>query len=260
MKSKEFRVFIAIPAYGGSLTVNTFHGILDLIEWSKKNLVKIKIETLSQESLISRGRNKMVDMAINDKDFDPTHFLFVDSDIGFSSKNFERLLNFNKDIACGVYPLKDIHWAEIIQLVNQNKSIEPFELESKSYEYTINFLDRKNIVHENGFVKVKDAATGFMLVKMDVFKEIQKKYPDRFFKSRMFIDGKMEDKQMYDFFPVGINLDNENKTKLYLSEDYFFSELWRNAGGEIWSDISMPLSHYGFYTFKGSIGYKFTKK
>jgi hypothetical protein len=36
--------------------------------------------------------------------------------------------------------------------------------------------------------------------------------------------------------------------------------LWLECGGDIWADISMPLTHFGNRAFKGHVGSLFAKK
>ena len=57
----------------------------------------------------------------------------------------------------------------------------------------------------------------------------------------------------YDLFAVG---PYQTKGQIrYLSEDYYFSRLWtEECGGEIWADLSMPLTHFGNRAFKGHVG------
>jgi len=64
----------------------------------------------------------------------------------------------------------------------------------------------------------------------------------------------------YDLFCAGIYETSPGK-KRYLSEDYYFSRLWLECGGEIWADIAMPLTHFGNRAFKGSCWFfNFQKK
>jgi hypothetical protein len=44
----------------------------------------VRIETLPTESLISRARNKFVTKFLENKEFNGTHLLFIDADIGFT--------------------------------------------------------------------------------------------------------------------------------------------------------------------------------
>ena len=61
----------------------------------------------------------------------------------------------------------------------------------------------------------------------------------------------------YDLFAVGPykTKTREGKPQIrYLSEDYYFSRLWQECGGEIWADLAMPLTHFGNRAFKGHVG------
>ena len=115
LPNKKFKIFLGMPMYGGMLSEATLHGLLDLQSWSlnpKKN-VAMRIQTMGNESLITRARNTIVSMMLDDKDFVATHLLFIDADIGFSWHNIERLLCADKDIACGVYPRKHIYLEKV---------------------------------------------------------------------------------------------------------------------------------------------------
>ena len=65
--------------------------------------VGLRFQSMGSESLITRARNTIVSMMMDDKDFVATRLLFIDADIGFSWRNIERLLCADKDVVCGVY-------------------------------------------------------------------------------------------------------------------------------------------------------------
>jgi len=48
---------------------------------------------------------------------------------------------------------------------------------------------------------------------------------------------------------------SKDDTKRYLSEDYFFSQMIRRAGGRIWLCPWMSLSHVGSFVFGGSLAH-----
>ena len=92
------------------------------------------------------------------------------------------------------------------------------------------------------------AATGFMLIKTDVFKKIIDKRPD--LKYTNDVDGYMSaGDNFYDFFTVGVNQSN----KKYESEDYGFCQLWRSLGGQIHVIPSINLTHTGRNHYPGNI-------
>jgi hypothetical protein len=257
LKDKNFKIFLGIPMYGGVLTENTMRGLLELQQWSIAHGVGMCISTMSNESLITRARNTIVSMMMDKTDYIATHLLFIDADIGFSSQNIERLLCADKDVVCGIYPRKHIHWEKVIEAMKQNPNATEKELEVKSLGYNLNFDDSQNVNMKDGFCKVQEAATGMMLVKRDVFTKMKNKYPDRKYKSDQIINGKYYfSDNSYDFFAVG----KYPGIDRYLSEDYYFSRLWLDCGGEIWADASMPLTHFGNIEFKGHVGTIFQNK
>ena len=87
-----------MPMYGGLLTEPTLHGLLELQSWSMKAGVQMRIQTMGNESLITRARNTLVSMMLDQTDFAATHLLFIDADIGFSWQNIERLICADKDV------------------------------------------------------------------------------------------------------------------------------------------------------------------
>ena len=260
IKDQNFKVFLGMPMYGGMLSESTLHGLLELQQWSQAHNVGLRIQTMGNESLITRARNTIVSMMMDDKEFIATHLLFIDADIGFTSFNIERLLCADKDIACGIYPRKHIYFNKIKQAIQDNPNAGEAELEAKSLGYNVNFDDPSNLTHENGFSKVNEAATGMMLVKRKVFRAMFKKFPERKYESDQIVNGgPYKSDNCYDLFAVGPykTLDQIR----YLSEDYYFSRLWtEECGGEIWADLSMPLTHFGNRPFKGHVGSLIAKK
>jgi hypothetical protein len=67
------KIYIAIPCYGGLVSELTFHSLINSIQWFQQNNIAVKIKTLGSESLISRARNKMMTMFLDDRQFDGTH-------------------------------------------------------------------------------------------------------------------------------------------------------------------------------------------
>jgi len=264
LKNKNFKIFLGMPMYGGMLTESTLHGLLELQTWTQANGVGMRIQTMGNESLITRARNTIVSMMMDSTDFIATHLLFIDADIGFTYKNIERLLCADKDIVCGIYPRKHIYFDKIKSALEKNPEAQDDELEAKSLGYNVNFDDPLNLVGEHGFFPVNEAATGMMLVKRHVFRTMFKKFPERKYESDQIVNGRAyKSDNCYDLFAVG---PYETKSKngvaqiRYLSEDYYFSRLWQECGGDIWADLSMPLTHFGNRAFKGHVGSLVAKK
>ena len=233
-----------MPLYEGNISHVTLTGIIDLVQWFALKKIEYKFYFISKDSLVSRARNTIVTKFLDDEEFDGTHLFFLDADIGFSHKNFERLLNFNKDLVCGVYPTKGINWERLKTL--DNRTVKPQNL----MNYNVNFIDPSNIKLDNGFAEVKEGATGFMLIKKEVFLKLKDNYSDLKFTPRpsSILSGS---DNCYDFFKVGNYKDKKGNVN-YLSEDFYFSTLWRDMGGTIFADLTSELSHLGKFSFYGS--------
>ena len=240
-----------MPLYEGNISHVTLTGIIDLIQWFSSKNIEYKFYFISKDSLVSRARNTIVTKFLDDEDFSGTHLFFLDADIGFSHKNFERLLDYNKDLVCGVYPTKGINWERLKTL--DNKTVKPQNL----MNYNVNFIDPSNIKLENGFTEVKEGATGFMLIKKEVFLKLKDNYSDLKFTPRpsSILSGS---ENCYDFFKVGNYKDKKGNVN-YLSEDFYFSTLWRDIGGKIFADLTSELSHLGKYSFYGSPSFNLKK-
>ena len=259
IKNQNFKVFLGMPMYGGLLTENTMHGLLSLQQWTMANGVGLRFQSMGNESLITRARNTMVTMMLDQQDYVATHLLFIDADIGFSAENIQRLLQADKDVVCGIYPRKHIHLEKIKKILEENPEATEDEIEVKALGYTLNFDDPLNVGVDHGYCKVNEAATGMMLVRREVFIKMQEAYPERKYESDQIINGQsFKSDNCYDLFSVGPYMTAGQKR--YLSEDYYFSRLWQECGGEIWADVSMPLTHFGNRAFRGHVGSLFANK
>ena len=141
LKDKNFKIFLGMPMYGGILTENTMHGLLQLQQWSIARGVGLRLQSMGNESLITRARNTLVSMMMDQTDYVATHLLFIDADIGFSAQNIERLLCAEKDVACGIYPRKHIHFEKVKQILKENPNATEDEIEVKCLGYNLNFDD-----------------------------------------------------------------------------------------------------------------------
>ena len=253
MSEKKIGVMVATPCYGGLLSEGYLHGILSLTQSAAKNKFKVHLNTMGNESLVTRARNTLVSQFLDycekdDKSF--THLMFIDADIGFNGEAVTRLLQSDYDIACGIYPRKSIDWKSIPGFVKE----DPTNLEQKAYGYNLNFAQPKNIKVEKGFTEVLDAATGFMCIKKEVFHKMKEAYPNLKYTSDQIINNdRYSSKNCYAFFDCII----DEKSNRYLSEDYAFCRLWQKIGGKIHADLQSPLTHYGTYPFAGHVWTKF---
>ena len=177
-----------------------------------------------------------------------------DLDINFDCVDILHMLQHDKDIIVGAYPKKDLNWNAIKNNVALNKNITLDEVKNLGANYALNFdwsytSENKPILKtENGLIKLKDAATGFMLIKREVIEKMITAYPELYFNNDLNLDPEFE-KWTYLFFDCM----HEQDTKRYLSEDYAFCRRCQQCDGKIWADINTTLGHVGNLPFMGCL-------
>ena len=210
------KVHIAMPCYGGMLTESTFMSFIKWANTARQLNIDWTLETMVNESLISRARNtltaKFLDMP------DATHLFFVDADIGWEPWHLLVLLDRNVDVIGGLYPMKTmpIKW-----VVNGFEGAEE---------------------GPNGFQEVSKAGTGFLLMKKHVFEKMKNHPAVKQYKNDIGLDPKY-DAHLKTYFDTAVR---QNR---YYSEDWTFCENWRDLGGKIYVDKRVLLRHSGSYVF-----------
>ena len=254
MENKKLGVMIATPCYGGQLTEAYLHGILNTIAVANKYKFQVHLNTMGNESLITRARNTLVTQFLDFDEKEPdrfTHLMFIDSDIGFNGEAVWKLLNSGHDVACGIYPRKSVDWDSVKSFAEKGQLDN---LEQKALGYNLNLSNPLNIRVENGFAEVLDAATGFMCIKKEVFYKMKEAYPNLKYTTDQIINNqRYSSNNTYAFFDCII----DEKSNRYLSEDYAFCRLWQKLGGKIYADVTSGLNHHGTYSFVGNVFTKF---
>jgi len=262
-------VLIAMPCYGGQVVVETTKAVMDLRVLLGSKGVSSEWFTLTGESLIPRARNACVAYFMA-KSF--THLLFIDSDIIFDPASVLKLIEKDKDISGAVYPTKKLEIADVCEktieslkwdkikedilagvdiskvIDDAKKSINPDLIHVKCLTYVVG-VDTK-VGRDETWLSVKEAGTGFLLIKRHVIESMMIKYSYLKYKN----DGPQYDAMapnMKDYFYLLFDCRCVNGR--YLSEDYAFCQLARDMGYEIWVDMSICLTHVGRYAYKGNL-------
>jgi hypothetical protein len=245
---QKTKLFIATPCYGGALTEPYFKSILRLVFFFDKHSIPLQFATIANESLVPRARNTLTAFFLRS---DCTHLFFIDADIEFKVEDVIRLIAADKDIAVGAYPKKGINWDIVKKFSITNPEATQDELACAGSEYAINFqfkdIEKRAIEVQDGLVALKDAGTGFMLIKRNVIERMTKAYPELQYNNDINVDKDL-DKHTYALFDTII----EESSKRYLSEDYTFCRRWQDLGGQVWLDPNISLNHYGTIPFRGN--------
>ncbi|PIR79963.1 MAG: hypothetical protein COU25_02625 [Candidatus Levybacteria bacterium CG10_big_fil_rev_8_21_14_0_10_35_13] len=245
-KTKNPQIFIATPVFGNMLTDSYVLGLLSLVQLLEKEKISYTINIMSNQSLVTRARNKLSALFMADPK--NTHLMFIDADIAFNPRDIVGLLEHNKDVAAGTYPKKAIH-TDLVKKAVENED-ENFITAGTAFNLALNNIPGKNnSVRINGnLVDTLFVGAGFMLVRRNVIGKIIAKG----FAKKCKDDEEFErnfGKFYYDIFKA----ETDPKTKLYLSEDYYFCNLVKKLGFKIWTDTTINLGHVGTYTYWGNL-------
>ena len=210
------RVHICMPCYGGMLTESTFMSYIKWANTCRQLGLDWTMETMTNESLISRARNTLVAKFLNNPQ--STHLMFIDADIGWEPWHLLVLLNRDVDVIGGLYPMKSL-----------------------PVKWVVNGFDGAE-TGPDGLQEVSKTGTGFMLVKRHVFDKLTAHPAVKPFNNDIGLPKEL-DQHLRTYYDTAVR---ENR---YYSEDWTFSENWRDMGGRIWVDKRVLLKHTGTYTF-----------
>jgi len=214
---KTTRVHICMPCYGGQLTESTFMSYIKWANVARQLGLDWTVETMTNESLISRARNTLTAKFLHTKE--STHLMFIDADIGWEPWHLLVMLNHDKDVVGGLYPMKSL-----------------------PVKWCVNGIPDAVQDDPSGLIEVTKTGTGFLLMKRDVFEKLNAHPAVKPFINDIGLDPVLNP-YMKTYFDTAVR---ENR---YYSEDWTFCENWRDIGGQVFIDKRVLLKHTGTYVF-----------
>ena len=230
------RLFISTPCYGGLCLEPYLTSILRLQILMIQKGHQLMIDTTENESLVHRARNVSVGRFMQKTDAE--YFMFIDADVHFDPESVVRLIESGHDISVACYPKKCVMWDQVKTCVKNGDNRDPAKMASS---LVVNFGAANRPV-VNGFIEILDGPTGFMMIKRDVFKNIEEKFPELWCKN----DHQNRD---FDDYHACFDCMIDPESKRYLSEDYAFCRRYQQTGGKIFADINTTLGHVGNLPF-----------
>ena len=220
-KLQSTHVHFATPCYGGNITEGCFSSYLRYSMLAMKHGIPFSLDTMVNESLVTRARNNLVAKFLTNPN--ATHLMFIDADIAWEPESVLRLVLHDKGIVCGAYPMK-----------------------SEPIRYVLNIL--KSAQHHDPLYEVSTAGTGFMLIKREVIEGLIKAMPETKYRDSLNLGEKYEP-YMYALFDTEIDENGH-----YLSEDWTFCKRVREQLKKpIWVDTGIKLDHLGIHRFRGDV-------
>lgn len=217
---KKCHLHIGIPCYGGMMSEPTVTSLLRFILLAQQVGLNWSLDTMVNESLVTRARNNLMAKMMTNKT--ATHFMFIDADIRFEPDAILKMMACDKEVIGGLYPKKAL-----------------------PVNYVINLLPQTKV--QGDIFTVDTMGTGFLLFKRQVYEKLIQAHPECKYVDDVGL-GKQYEPMMYSIFDVAIDHRGH-----YLSEDWLFCRRWSALGGEIWAHGKVLLNHVGHYEFQGDL-------
>lgn len=255
--SRRPHIFVCTPCYGDVMHLGTAESLRKLTILCMQTGINLSFGSVSTESLIPRARNFFVACFLGHPEY--THLFFLDADITFNPESVLHMLNGDKPVVGGCYPIKQIHWNRVRDLVSKEPTISDSDLISKSLGYALNVRTHtrpdetgfpKVFQIHDGFLPVDELATGFLMIRRDVLELMRDKFPEKAYVNDMIgYDSPATKGNFYAFFDCAIH----PESRRYLSEDYAFCLMCQQLGIQVYADLSVDLTHTGIFHFPGQV-------
>jgi hypothetical protein len=216
----KVHLHIGIPCYGGMVSEPTMTSFLRFILLASQAGLNWSLDTMVNESLVTRARNNLMAKMMTNKQ--ATHFMFIDADIRFQPDSILQMIACDKEVIGGLYPKKALPVNYVINLKPQTKI-------------------------QGDIFTVDTMGTGFLLFKREVYEKLIQAHPETKYVDDVGL-GKQYEPMMYSIFDCKID-----ERGHYLSEDWLFCRRWQELGGEIWAHSKVLLNHVGHFEFAGDL-------
>lgn len=220
------KVLIFCPAFGGTITANTFlttHALRDAL--AAKGIGG-GISTLSFPDIA-----ELRAMALTiwyDAMPDVSHLLFIDADMGFQPDMVLDMLMFDEPLVGAIYPQRRLPTS-----------------------FAGSGTGEPNAERRGNFMKVEGVGMGCTLIRRDCVTTMLEKFPE-------MVDDRLS------LHPAAATMQAAGAKRLIrafekmdldkrgiLSEDLSFCMRHNQAGGTVWASIGHPISHVGQHDFGG---------
>lgn len=253
---------ILTPCFGGICHIGYVRSLMATTELFKSLNFPIDIHFCKNDSLVSRARNNLVAVAMNDPS--TTHIMFIDNDISWQPIDILKLILSDKPLIGGVYPLKNYNWNKLRNdpsnphntnvvdgwITSKNNSTLEFVpddklIQAKMLQYNVNYIN--NVLEiSDSIAEVKHIATGFMMIQRTVIEQMSAVFASAKYTDDVgFLSGTQHD-FAYALFDCGVEDGH------YFSEDWLFCHRWSNMKGKIYIHIAIDLVHTGVEDYSGS--------
>jgi hypothetical protein len=226
------KLFIAVPAYGEAFYTSCVRSLFKLAVASERRGWLPSLATVSYAD-IAEARNVLLTHWFDKTD--ASHLLFVDADMGFEPQLIFDMIEFDKPLVGVLSPKRQIDLDRLSKAIAAGRSIE--EATASAHDFVVQKPSRRN-TSRKGFLQVEGCGAGILLMHRSCIEAMLNELPeiaDERPSVSLGLSGRLI--RAFDFTTIdGVRL----------SEDFSFCRRWREkCGGEVWANISHPITHVG---------------
>ncbi len=235
------RLFVAIPSHSGTVVAETAFTMAAAQEIASRRGWSVEFHCF-YGAVIADIRNAIAASFMRSS---ADLLLMLDSDQSIARNELERMLDFDHPVVGCIYPRRKFHWSNVNMQTAANIDQAVYQALEFVGELEFDVNGQAQVV--NGFAKALFVGTGILILKREVFERLIVQYPE--LKNRGF------DRAAYPHLAEhnwGFFNHIHPESISPLSEDVSFCHRWREAGEEIWADVTSTTIHMGQYAFRGN--------
>ena len=225
------RILIGTPAGGGQLSTQYVMSFISTLGAAVKAGISPILYTLSQESLLPRGRNHIAQVCMREKH---DKLFFIDADTGWFPEQFLAVASSPFPVVAGCVPLKT--YPTVLNYL-------PFKEDEKYFVNALRTPEATRKMREaygQAEIPVAFTGTAFLCIDVGVLHKLSEttatyQYPNPF-------NGQQE--THWDFFGGG------PMQGTYYSEDWAFCKKAREAGYDVRINADVMVNHVGSHVFQ----------
>lgn len=218
MTIKDKKIVFCIP--GTHVSVYFMQQLMDLIDYCRGQGAKTRIST-GTSSMVSQARinclNGNPSRGIRQKPFSGDQYdyiMWIDTDIQFDNKCFQKLVDHDRDIVAGWYMIPDAYMSSAFT----TSVLEPYYLHDGGMQLGIKMLSVDDVKSRTSIFKCAATGLGWMLVKKGVFEKLS-----------------------FPWFAPKVM--STNGTPVLSGEDVAFCLDAKEAGFDVWVDPRIKVNH-----------------
>lgn len=210
--SARANILVATPTYTGETNYRYTEALMAATVYCLYHKVQLELKIGARFTLMEYARGWLAAKFLAG---DYTHIMWVDADVGFDPRAIMQLLDRQKDIVGGVYPVKTIPMWFPYEPIGEPDS--------------------------TGLQRAKSLPGGFLLVSRKAMQAVANSVPT------FQIEHQGETITAPNIYQM------EHRGTSLIGEDVMFCERARKLGFELWADTNLDFVHVGMFEWGGNL-------